>query len=173
MQRSGSLRGSGAWLAERDLRVVLVCNRGASRATIAVLRAASKLGDGLLWVALVPILAAAVDGPAALRWAGALATAGLTYRLAKQWTGRERPHVACAEIELLEAPLDRYSFPSGHTLHAVAAAVVVSDTVPGAGWLLWPFAALVAASRIVLGLHYPSDVVAGAAVGLAIGLAWT
>ena len=64
-------------------------------------------------------------------------------------------------------PLDEFSFPSGHTLHAVGFTLVVSQFYPVAGLVLWPFCASVALSRGVLGLHYPSDVLA------AIALGWT
>jgi undecaprenyl-diphosphatase len=64
------------------------------------------------------------------------------------------------------APIDEFSFPSGHTLHAVGFALVVTHHYPDAGAVLWPFCASVAMSRVVLGLHYPSDVLA------AIGLGW-
>jgi len=63
------------------------------------------------------------------------------------------------------------SFPSGHTLHAVCFTTVICGHIPASGWLLGPFAALVALSRPVLGLHYPSDVLAGAALGGAIAAA--
>jgi undecaprenyl-diphosphatase len=66
------------------------------------------------------------------------------------------------------APLDRYSFPSGHTLHAVCFTTLATSHVPGLAPVLLPFAALVAASRVVLGLHYPSDVLVGAALGASL-----
>ena len=65
-------------------------------------------------------------------------------------------------------PLDQFSFPSGHTLHAVGFSVVAVAYFPVLIWLVLPFTLLVAASRVILGLHYPSDVLAGALVGLSI-----
>ena len=68
------------------------------------------------------------------------------------------------------AALDRYSFPSGHTLHAVCFTTLVVGEFPDP-WalLLIPFSLLVAISRVTLGLHYPSDVLAGGALGFALG----
>jgi undecaprenyl-diphosphatase len=64
--------------------------------------------------------------------------------------------------------LDLYSFPSGHTLHAVSFTILAVASFPGLAWLCVPFATLVAMSRVVLGLHYPSDVAAGALLGAAL-----
>ena len=61
-------------------------------------------------------------------------------------------------------PLDLFSFPSGHTLHAVAFSIIACAFYPAFSVVLVPFTVLVAGSRIILGLHYPSDVIAGAAV---------
>lgn len=62
-------------------------------------------------------------------------------------------------------PLDRFSFPSGHTLHAVCFTLVACAHYPGLLLLLVPFTLLVAASRLILGLHWLSDVIAGAGIG--------
>jgi undecaprenyl-diphosphatase len=66
------------------------------------------------------------------------------------------------------APLDEFSFPSGHTLHAVAFSLVAMAHYPVLAWALVPFTASVAVSRVVLGLHYPSDVLAATAIGSAL-----
>jgi len=62
-------------------------------------------------------------------------------------------------------PLDKFSFPSGHTLHAVGFALILAHHFPALAPAVFGFALLVAVSRPVLGLHYPSDVLAGAAIG--------
>jgi len=69
------------------------------------------------------------------------------------------------------AALDTFSFPSGHTLHAVAFTLVTLAYWPWLASLLVPFTLLTAASRVVLGLHYPSDVLAGALIGASVALA--
>ena len=71
-------------------------------------------------------------------------------------------------IAVAGAPLDRYSFPSGHTLHAVSFAWQVSAHFPELGWVLIPLAALIAGSRVVLGLHYPTDVLVGGLIGASL-----
>lgn len=67
------------------------------------------------------------------------------------------------------ASLDEFSFPSGHTLHAVAFSVIAIAWFPALTLPLLLFAMLVAMSRVVLGLHYPSDVLAGIALGAVLG----
>ena len=85
------------------------------------------------------------------------------------WTRRPRPFAADLRIRAWVAPLDEYSFPSGHTLHAVSFSVVALAYYPWLAPLLLPFTAGVALSRVVLGLHYPSDVLAATGIALLLG----
>lgn len=134
----------------------------------------SRLGDGGFWYGLM-VLLVLTDGLDGLRASLHLAATGLValllYTCLKRWTRRPRPFARDLRIRAWVAPLDEFSFPSGHTLHAVAFSVVAIAYYPGLAWLLVPFAASVAVSRVVLGLHYPSDVLA--ATGLGGGLALT
>ena len=136
-----------------------------------IFRIASRLGDGVIWYVLILCLPL-VYGAAALRPALVMALTGLIgvviYKRVKQVFVRERPFITHSAIDPAAAPLDRYSFPSGHTLHAVSFAWQLSAHFPELTWVVLPLAALIAASRVVLGLHYPSDVLAGAAIGAAL-----
>jgi len=155
-------------------------NRGAARALPRrVFQIASRLGNGVIWYVLIlalPLLygAAALKPAIAMALTGALGVA--IYTLLKRLFVRERPFITHAAIDQAAAPLDRYSFPSGHTLHAVSFAWQACAHFPELAWVLLPLAALIAGSRVVLGLHYPSDVLAGAVIGGALaelGLACT
>lgn len=130
--------------------------------------AVSRLGDCPAWIVL-GLLAACYPGSNAnlVLIQGVLTglVGVLAYRQLKQRLIRERPFVRYGEIVCGAAPLDRYSFPSGHTLHAVSFTILFGIQVPALLWILIPFAACVAASRVILGLHYPSDVLAGATLG--------
>jgi undecaprenyl-diphosphatase len=131
----------------------------------------SRLGDGMFWYLLMSALIVA-DGLQGLAASAHLAATGLIaltlYKLLKRWTRRPRPFASDARIRAWVAPLDEFSFPSGHTLHAVAFTVVALAHYPMLAWVLIPFTASVAASRVVLGLHYPSDVLAATAIGVAL-----
>jgi undecaprenyl-diphosphatase len=165
------LRAVALWDETWCLRL----NRASSVLWIrALFHAVSRLGDGVFWYVLMGGILLA-DGSAAagpvLRMV-AVGTAGLAlYKWLKKRTSRPRPYQVRVAIRPGADPLDQFSFPSGHTLHAVAFSVLLTACHPPLAWLAWPFALLVAASRVVLGLHYPTDVLAGAAIGAALAFA--
>ena len=133
--------------------------------------AVSRLGDGAFWYALMlaMITLGGARGPQAAAHMAATGLASLLlYKGLKRWTRRPRPFASDVRIRAWIAPLDEFSFPSGHTLHAVAFTLVVLAYYPTLAWVLIPFSASVAASRVVLGLHYPSDVLAATAIGTAL-----
>ena len=90
------------------------------------------------------------------------------YKVLKSKTVRPRPYQVHQVIRLGERPLDHFSFPSGHTLHAVMVTAILGYVQPVLLILMLPFTVLVALSRMVLGLHYPSDVAVGAMIGGAV-----
>jgi undecaprenyl-diphosphatase len=154
----------------------LLCERsnrwGRAPSLLALLRGVSWLGNGIFWYAMLLALLLREPRAAALPalhliFVGLVCTAA--YKLLKASTLRPRPFRSLAQVQAGAAPLDAFSFPSGHTLHAVAFTLVALEYWPGLAPLLVPFTLLTAASRVALGLHYPSDVLAGAALGAAIG----
>jgi len=158
------IAGDSGWC----LRVNRLCERSRSRSYFA---AVSRLGDGVFWYVLMGVLIVVdgLDGLAASAHLAATGVIALTlYKLLKRWTRRPRPFASDRRIHAWVAPLDEFSFPSGHTLHAVAFSIVGMAHYPVLAWVLVPFTASVAASRVVLGLHYPSDVLAATVIGTAL-----
>ena len=175
--------GLNSFMARIDAAEYGLCcrlNRGAQwRLPRRVFQIASRLGDGIVWYVLILALPL-MYGASAVKPAIVMAVTGLVglllYTLLKRLFVRERPFITHAAINQAAAPLDRYSFPSGHTLHAVSFTWQACAHFPELAWVLLPLTALIAGSRVVLGLHYPTDVLAGAGIGAvlaALGLAFT
>lgn len=168
---------AASWLARlesAEVRFCLRANRSCERAPVlAVFSTVSRLGDGMIWYGLMlalPLLYGAAGAAVTVQMAlaGLLGTA--IYRWLKEHLVRERPCNLHPRIRAGARPLDRYSFPSGHTLHAVSFTLIATSAFPSLAVLLLPFTVLVAMSRVILGLHYPSDVAAGALLGYLLAL---
>jgi undecaprenyl-diphosphatase len=160
---------------QAELRLCRYLNRSsASVLTRSLFRAVSWLGDGWAWYALIgslPLIYGSAGWLPALHMAATGITGVVVYKIVKQYAVRERPYITHTVIQCVSAPLDRYSFPSGHTLHAISFAVLMASYFPEWWAPLAAFALLIALSRVILGLHYPTDVAAGAALGGSLAFA--
>lgn len=181
MARNMQLEHTNAMLrfiAHRDQRLMLRVNRWPAPRWVRVwMLAATRGGDGWLWYA-IGAMVLLFGGPARFRAVAAAALAvgvgiALFLRI-KKATGRKRPCAYEPHCWARLLPPDQFSFPSGHTITAFSVAVSLSLFYPDMSVGLLFCAISVAASRILLGMHFLSDVLAGAAIGtaLACGAAW-
>lgn len=88
----------------------------------------------------------------------------------KRWLKRPRPYQAMKDFQAVIQAHDQFSFPSGHTTAAFLFAGIAGYFWPSYIELLYLWAGLVGLSRVLLGVHYPGDIIAGAALGSALAL---
>jgi undecaprenyl-diphosphatase len=138
---------------------------------------ATRAGDGWLWYGMGIVILFFGGADRFVAVGSAMVTAGVgiaLFRALKKLTGRRRPCMFEPHCWATLLPPDQFSFPSGHTITAFAVAVTLSRFYPDLAIGLIFCAVSVATSRILLGMHFLSDVLAGAAIGttLAYGMTW-
>ena len=139
------------------------------------------------WLDDVMLFASAIGAAGFVWWVTALITMVFPARRAAAWrmilailftyavtefalkplVGRDRPFTLEPSIAVIDARPQTPSFPSGHAAMAIAGAIAGSRMLPGSAWVWWPLAVVVAVSRVYIGVHWPTDVIAGAIAGLA------
>lgn len=128
----------------------------------------SRSGDGGLYV-LFALLAWWLDvvqgSKFVLAVAGCFIIERTLYWLLKNSIRRDRPAVGIASFKAFVVPSDQFSFPSGHTAAAFMFALLVLQYYPAFAPVCYIWAMLIGISRVLLGVHYPTDIVAGALLG--------
>ncbi|MFZ3199778.1 MAG: phosphatase PAP2 family protein [Candidatus Acidiferrales bacterium] len=146
------------WRAPRWFRILMIVS--------------TRGGDGWLWygLALILVLYGGENRFVAIAAGGSAAVAGiLLFRALKRTSRRKRPCEIEPHCWSAILPPDKYSFPSGHSITAFAVAISVGLFYPDLQVCLLAAAFLIASSRIILGMHFLSDVLAGSAIGVALG----
>jgi len=131
--------------------------------------AATRGGDGWIWylAGLILALFGGAEGLRTVARSGLAAGLGIGFFIfLKRAAGRRRPCTIEPHCWSTLLPPDQFSFPSGHTITAFAITLPVAQQYPDAAPGLYFLAMSIAVSRIVLGMHFLSDVIAGGILGL-------
>jgi undecaprenyl-diphosphatase len=162
------------FIENRDHRVMRRMNRWKAPRWIRFwMLTATRMGDGWLWYSLGTLLLAfgGSRGYVAFGAAGCAAITGIfVFKALKKLSHRPRPCQYEPHCWAKILPPDQFSFPSGHTMTAFSIALVLSYFYPGLEAPIYFLAVSIAISRVVLGMHFLSDVLAGAVIGSALGL---
>jgi undecaprenyl-diphosphatase len=152
------MRRCNDWLAPRWFRLWMIC--------------ATRGGDGWLWYA-IGVALLVFGGEERFRAVGAAGVAAAmgiwVFLVLKKAANRPRPCALAPHAWATLLPPDQFSFPSGHTLTAFAVTVPLMSYYPDLTWPLVFCAVSIGVSRIVTGMHFLSDVVAGGALGALLG----
>ena len=168
--RDGRWRRILSW----DESLLLAVRRFRTPWRTALARALTSMGDGKTWTMVgVACLASPTSRGThlGLRLGAATGIATLLSQALKRGLTRPRPNVAIDGFGVLAVNPDRFSFPSGHTAAAVGVAVAFAGEPHGLGPGALLLSIGIGLSRVYLGAHYPSDVAAGAILGVLAGVA--
>src|ERR1700679_1304725 len=132
----------------------------------------TRLGDGWLWysIGLILVIFGGAQKFLAIGAATTAAAVGIfLFRTLKHASRRKRPCEIEPHCWSLILPPDKYSFPSGHSITAFAVALSIGLFYPDLQIGLLAVEVCIASSRIILGMHFLSDVLAGSAIGILLG----
>jgi undecaprenyl-diphosphatase len=163
------------FITRGDLRVMLRANNWPAPRWVRIWAlTATRAGDGWLWCAAgLAILLFGDDSRfAAVGAAGLAAVVSIVlFMTVKRLTGRPRPSTMTPHVWATLLPPDHFSFPSGHTMTAFSVAVALSLFYPALAPGLLFCAFSIAISRVLLGMHFLSDVIAAMLIGAGLGYA--
>ncbi|MBC8079489.1 MAG: phosphatase PAP2 family protein [Gorillibacterium sp.] len=161
------MQSTTAWLKKTELNLFRRINRKRLMA-FRVFSPITHLGGPICTIGFTLIMIVMSTGSlqkvATISLIG-LAISHIPVSIIKRTFPRIRPHQVLEEIETGENPLTDASFPSGHSTAIFSVLMPFVLYYPPIGLLLVPLAISVSVSRMVLGLHYPSDCLAGALLG--------
>jgi undecaprenyl-diphosphatase len=135
------------------------------------MRGATRVGDGPLWVltALFLLGVGGTEGLVGRQLAFGLLLDVVLYKVLKTMFGRPRPFQQILVVEQGARVPDEFSFPSGHMAAACVMVVIIGSAFSALLLPLLSLALLIGTSRVYLGMHYPSDVLAGGILGTSSG----
>ncbi len=158
-------------LARADTQLFYWLFKKTAQRDCRVVKMISKTGDGHLYLltGLILWLLDPQDGP--LFFYTGLLAYGLElpiYVILKKLFKRQRPCDLFKDFRAHVKPSDKFSLPSGHTAAAFLMAALIAHFYPSLTLLAFAWASIIGLSRVLLGVHYPSDILAGATLGLTI-----
>jgi undecaprenyl-diphosphatase len=156
---------------DRALFTRLAVNARRTSRACDVWMVASHLGGAraTIMMCVLSLLVPSVTSALAWRALLALGVSHLIVQVVKRFAVRERPTTRLSFTALIAVP-DRFSFPSGHSCAAMSVAAVYASAFPWCAPLFLALALAVGASRVVLGVHYPGDVLVGQVIALLTAL---
>lgn len=164
------IRAFGNTIQRFDIALILYISQFSRKYFIdKIFHLLTRIGDGPLYVlAGILLLFGPIEGGLKIFYMAALAlTIELPiYFVVKKYVKRLRPFEKMQNINHLIAPPDKYSFPSGHTAAAFVMAIIFSTHFSVLSTWLYILAILIGISRLYLRVHYPTDIVAGAVLGI-------
>lgn len=154
---------------EFEQRLFKKVNRHFDKKAINLLfRVITRIGGATFTIGVVVLLMIFSHNPVrqiAIYSAISLAISHLPVQVLKKLYPRKRPYITLEDTRFHSNPLKDHSFPSGHTTAVFSIIIPFVIFIPALSYILIPIGVLVGISRMYLGLHYPSDVMAGAILG--------
>jgi undecaprenyl-diphosphatase len=152
-----------------DVRSFNWCqNQPLRNITLALARAISYSANGPLYALAGAVFIAMQHWLLVEIWLATFVCERVCYFVCKSVFRRNRPPAAIPGFKSVIEPSDQFSFPSGHTSAAFVVACSLAYAFPASAWYVYPWACSVGVSRVLLGVHFPTDILAGALMGFGL-----